>query len=72
MTDKNQINIDSLIDLASLEVTDVEKEEFEAELADFLEYAAVIKSAPRHLPPASHAVDKEQLIKFYEDEYYQK
>ena len=63
MTDKNYINIDNLISLGSFEVTEAEKKEFEAELADFLEYARVIKSAPQHLAPASHAVEKEQLFR---------
>ena len=57
------INIDRLIDLGSFEVTGVEKQQFEGELADFLEYARVINGAPQHLPPASHAVDKEQLVR---------
>lgn len=63
MTDKPPINIDRLIDLGSFEVTGAEKEQFEGELADFLEYARVINGAPQHLPPASHAVDKEQLLR---------
>jgi aspartyl-tRNA(Asn)/glutamyl-tRNA(Gln) amidotransferase subunit B len=63
MKEEHTINIDNLIDLASFEVTEAEKSEFEAELADFLEYAEVLKSAPLHLPPASHAVDKEQLLR---------
>ena len=63
MTDKTQINIDRLIDLGSFEVTGAEKQQFEGELADFLEYARVINGAPQHLPPASHAVDKEQLLR---------
>lgn len=57
------INIDRLIDLGSFEVTGAEKQQFEGELADFLEYARVINGAPQHLPPASHAVDKEQLVR---------
>jgi aspartyl-tRNA(Asn)/glutamyl-tRNA(Gln) amidotransferase subunit B len=63
MEDKTQINIDRLIDLGSFEVTGAEKRQFEGELADFLEYARVINGAPLHLPPASHAVDKEQLLR---------
>ncbi|HQF07270.1 MAG TPA: Asp-tRNA(Asn)/Glu-tRNA(Gln) amidotransferase subunit GatB [Spirochaetota bacterium] len=63
MTEKNPINIDRLIDLGSFEVTGAEKQQFEGELADFLEYARVINGAPQHLPPASHAVDKEQLLR---------
>jgi aspartyl-tRNA(Asn)/glutamyl-tRNA(Gln) amidotransferase subunit B len=59
----NHIDIENLINLASFEVTGAEKSEFEAELADFLEYARVIKNAPRHLAPASHAVEKDQLLR---------
>jgi aspartyl-tRNA(Asn)/glutamyl-tRNA(Gln) amidotransferase subunit B len=63
MNDKNLINIENLIDLGSFEVTDAEKEKFKGELTDFLEYARVINSAPQNLSPASHAVDKEQLLR---------
>ena len=44
-------------------MTAAEKEQYGRELADFLEYARVINGAPQHLPPASHAVDKEQLLR---------
>ena len=57
------INIDNLIDLASFDVTGPEKKQFEAELADFLEYARIINGAPKHREPASHAVSKEQLLR---------
>jgi aspartyl-tRNA(Asn)/glutamyl-tRNA(Gln) amidotransferase subunit B len=57
------IDIEGLVDLASFEVTDVEKAEFKTELADFLEYAGVLKAAPQHLPPASHAIEKDQLLR---------
>jgi aspartyl-tRNA(Asn)/glutamyl-tRNA(Gln) amidotransferase subunit B len=63
MTDKSHINIDNLISLGSFEVTEAEKAEFKSELADFLEYARVIKNAPQHMAPASHAVEKEQLMR---------
>ncbi len=63
MKEDRAINIENLIDLASFEVTEAEKAEFKAELTDFLEYAEVLKSAPQHLPPASHAVEKGQLIR---------
>ncbi len=63
MTDKARINIDNLIELGSFEVTVAEKEQLRGELAEFLEYARVINGAPQHLPPASHAVDKEQLLR---------
>ncbi len=63
MTDKTPVNIDRLIDLGSFEVTAAEKQQFQGELADFLEYARVINGAPQHLPPASHAVDKEQHLR---------
>ncbi|MBP7738678.1 MAG: Asp-tRNA(Asn)/Glu-tRNA(Gln) amidotransferase subunit GatB [Spirochaetes bacterium] len=63
MTDKTPVNIDRLIDLGSFEVTGAEKQQFQGELADFLEYARVINGAPQHLPPASHAVDKEQHLR---------
>jgi aspartyl-tRNA(Asn)/glutamyl-tRNA(Gln) amidotransferase subunit B len=63
MTDEYMINIEKLIDLGSFEVTDAEKEQFKNELDDFLEYARVIKSAPQSISPASHAVDKEQLLR---------
>jgi aspartyl-tRNA(Asn)/glutamyl-tRNA(Gln) amidotransferase subunit B len=63
MTDRATINLDNLIDLGGFEVTAAEKEQYGRELADFLEYAAVINGAPQHLPPASHAVEKEQLLR---------
>jgi len=63
MSGKTHINIDNLIELGSFEVTASEKEQFKAELAEFLEYARVINGAPQHLPPASHAVEKEQLLR---------
>ena len=44
-------------------MTAAEKEQLQSELADFLEYARVINGAPLHLPPASHAVEKEQLLR---------
>ncbi|MBN2078954.1 MAG: Asp-tRNA(Asn)/Glu-tRNA(Gln) amidotransferase subunit GatB [Spirochaetes bacterium] len=63
MERKGPVDIDRLIDLASFEVTGREKELFEEELAEFLGYARVIKGAPLHLPPASHAVEKAPLYR---------
>jgi aspartyl-tRNA(Asn)/glutamyl-tRNA(Gln) amidotransferase subunit B len=63
MSDNNLINIEKLIDLGSFEVTEAEQEQFNIELTDFLEYARIINSAPQGHSPASHAVDKEQLLR---------
>jgi len=63
MTERASINLDNLIDLGSFEVSAAEKEQYGRELADFLEYARVINGAPQHLPPASHAVEREQLLR---------
>ncbi len=59
-----KINIDNLIELASFEVNPEEKQHFERELEDFLEYARVIESAPcADLKPASHAVEKKAYMR---------
>ena len=55
---KKNINIDSLIGLASFYVSDEEKEKLGKEIEDFLEYAEVLNRAPiENLQPATHAVD---------------
>ncbi len=63
MERRGTIDIDRLINLASFEVTGREKELFEEELEEFLGYARVIKGAPLHLPPESHAVEKAPLFR---------
>jgi aspartyl-tRNA(Asn)/glutamyl-tRNA(Gln) amidotransferase subunit B len=58
------INIDKLIDLASFEVSPDEKLQLKKELADFLEYANIIGSAPcNEVMPASHALEKEPYMR---------
>jgi aspartyl-tRNA(Asn)/glutamyl-tRNA(Gln) amidotransferase subunit B len=73
MKDKVNINIDNLIELASFEVKPEEKQQFEKELEDFLEYARVIESAPcADLKPASHAVEKKAYMRPDENKVWDK
>ena len=63
MTDKNQIDIEKLIKLASFEVSDEEKVQFEKELEDFLKYAEIINNAGYNNQPASHAISKDTYLR---------
>jgi len=61
---KKQIDIDNLIKLAYLEPDEEEKKVFEEEIAEFLEYAAIINNADcENLTPASHAVEKSATVR---------
>lgn len=62
--EKKHIDINNLINLASFEVSEKEKESFSYELEEFLEYAKIINNAPiNNTEPISHAVEKEILFR---------
>ncbi len=64
MDERKMININGLIELASFEVSEREKNAIREELRDFLEYAAVIDGAPcSQMKPASHALEKTPLLR---------
>lgn len=59
-----KIDINNLTKLSAIEITDEEKEYFEKELSTFLEYAEIIDNIDcNDIQPASHAVDKDQLLR---------
>ncbi|HOJ65282.1 MAG TPA: Asp-tRNA(Asn)/Glu-tRNA(Gln) amidotransferase subunit GatB [Spirochaetota bacterium] len=61
---EEKIDIDSLIKLSAIEITEEEKEYFKKELSNFLEYAEIINSVDcNKLQPASHAVEKEAYLR---------
>lgn len=64
MKQKNNINIENLIELASFELKEDEKQKLEKEIEDFLGYASVINNAPcDEMKPASHAVEREAFMR---------
>ncbi len=70
MEKEKKIDINNLIKLSGIEITDEEKEYFEKELSNFLKYAEIINSIDcSNLEPASHAVEKESLLR--EDNPYE-
>ena len=61
MKEKTKIDIENFIELASFDLKPEEKEQFEKELEDFLEYARIINDAPcNDIKAASHAIDKKE------------
>jgi aspartyl-tRNA(Asn)/glutamyl-tRNA(Gln) amidotransferase subunit B len=63
MDKKGQIDIEKLIKLASFEVSDEEKIQFEKELEDFLKYAEIINGASYSNQPVSYAIQKDTFLR---------
>lgn len=64
MSKNQRIDIDNLIKLSAIEITDEEKKYFQNELFNFLKYAEIINSIEcGNIQPSSHAVEKDSYLR---------